>query len=200
MARSARTGPGAHGSPVGRLHPWLGQEGEQRAALAAKMVQQPPVGCVHGLTGQQQVDCRTQPLGLGRNLGGVQFASLAAIPCRQGSLEDRRTACGVLAWPRSASASSSRQRRSRWTLSGAPHNVHLLRNSFRYASRRDWAAIARDLKPVYTQCRCVRSLPACARLPDPHLSGSSVRRPHQSDACSMLLPEITMRAFTENQR
>jgi putative transposase len=28
--------------------------------------------------------------------------------------------------------------------------VHLLRNSFRYASRRDWAAIAKDLRPVYT--------------------------------------------------
>jgi transposase-like protein len=28
--------------------------------------------------------------------------------------------------------------------------VHLLRNSFRYASRRDWPAIARDLKPIYT--------------------------------------------------
>ena len=28
--------------------------------------------------------------------------------------------------------------------------VHLLRNSFRYASRRDWAALAKDLKPVYT--------------------------------------------------
>jgi transposase-like protein len=28
--------------------------------------------------------------------------------------------------------------------------VHLLRNSFRYASRKDWAAIAKDLKPVYT--------------------------------------------------
>ncbi len=28
--------------------------------------------------------------------------------------------------------------------------VHLLRNSFRYASRKDWAAIARDLRPVYT--------------------------------------------------
>ena len=27
--------------------------------------------------------------------------------------------------------------------------MHLLRNSFRYASRRDWAAIAKDLKPVY---------------------------------------------------
>ena len=28
--------------------------------------------------------------------------------------------------------------------------VHLLRNSFKYASRRDWAAIAKALKPVYT--------------------------------------------------
>jgi transposase-like protein len=28
--------------------------------------------------------------------------------------------------------------------------VHLLRNSFRYASKKDWSAIARDLKPVYT--------------------------------------------------
>jgi putative transposase len=28
--------------------------------------------------------------------------------------------------------------------------VHLLRNSFRYASRRDWEKIARDLKPIYT--------------------------------------------------
>ena len=28
--------------------------------------------------------------------------------------------------------------------------VHLLRNSFRYASKRDWGMIAKDLKPVYT--------------------------------------------------
>lgn len=28
--------------------------------------------------------------------------------------------------------------------------MHLLRNSFKYASRKDWAAVARDLKPVYT--------------------------------------------------
>ena len=28
--------------------------------------------------------------------------------------------------------------------------VHLLRNSFKYVSRRDWAEIAKDLKPVYT--------------------------------------------------
>jgi putative transposase len=28
--------------------------------------------------------------------------------------------------------------------------VHLLRNSFKYASKRDWSEIAKDLKPVYT--------------------------------------------------
>jgi len=28
--------------------------------------------------------------------------------------------------------------------------VHLLRNSFRYASKKDWGALAKDLKPVYT--------------------------------------------------
>jgi putative transposase len=28
--------------------------------------------------------------------------------------------------------------------------VHLLRNSFRYASRKDWPAVAKDLKPIYT--------------------------------------------------
>jgi transposase-like protein len=28
--------------------------------------------------------------------------------------------------------------------------LHLIRNSFRYASRRDWAVLAKDLRPVYT--------------------------------------------------
>jgi putative transposase len=28
--------------------------------------------------------------------------------------------------------------------------IHLLRNSFRYASRRDWPTLAKDLKPIYT--------------------------------------------------
>jgi putative transposase len=28
--------------------------------------------------------------------------------------------------------------------------VHLLRNSFKYASKKDWPAVAKDLKPVYT--------------------------------------------------
>jgi putative transposase len=28
--------------------------------------------------------------------------------------------------------------------------LHLIRNSFRYASRADWDELARDLRPVYT--------------------------------------------------
>ena len=38
----------------------------------------------------------------------------------------------------------------RCTLCRRRHKVHLLRNSFRYASKKDWAAIAKDLRPVYT--------------------------------------------------
>ena len=30
------------------------------------------------------------------------------------------------------------------------HNIHLIRNTFRYASRKYWDQISRDLKPVYT--------------------------------------------------
>ena len=36
------------------------------------------------------------------------------------------------------------------TLCRYRHNVHLLRDSFKYASKRDWAQLAKDLKPVYT--------------------------------------------------
>jgi putative transposase len=28
--------------------------------------------------------------------------------------------------------------------------LHLIRNTFRYASRKDWDELARDLRPVYT--------------------------------------------------
>jgi putative transposase len=40
--------------------------------------------------------------------------------------------------------------------------VHLLRNSFRYASKKDWAAIAKDLKPVYTAAGEAAALDAFA--------------------------------------
>jgi putative transposase len=40
--------------------------------------------------------------------------------------------------------------------------VHLLRNSFAYASRRDWAAMAKDLRPVYTAVSEAAALDALA--------------------------------------
>ena len=42
--------------------------------------------------------------------------------------------------------------------------VHLLRNSFRYASRRDWPQIAKDLKPIYTAPDRGRGAGAVGRL------------------------------------
>ncbi|MCU1684504.1 MAG: transposase, mutator type, partial [Amycolatopsis sp.] len=30
------------------------------------------------------------------------------------------------------------------------HNIHLIRNTFRLASRVDWDAMKRDIKPIYT--------------------------------------------------
>jgi len=42
--------------------------------------------------------------------------------------------------------------------------VHLLRNSFRYASKRDRAAIAKDLKPVYTAVSEAAALDAFAEF------------------------------------
>src|SRR6516165_10569815 len=42
--------------------------------------------------------------------------------------------------------------------------VHLLRNSFRYASKRDWAEVAKDLKPVYTAASEAAALDAFAEF------------------------------------
>jgi len=42
--------------------------------------------------------------------------------------------------------------------------VHLLRNSFKYASRRDWGVIANDLKPVYTAASEAAALDAFAEF------------------------------------
>jgi len=41
--------------------------------------------------------------------------------------------------------------------------IHLIRNTFRYAARQDWDAIARDLKPIYT---AVNAEQAAAKLDD----------------------------------
>ena len=42
--------------------------------------------------------------------------------------------------------------------------IHLLRNSFKYASKADWPAIARDLKPVYTAINEQAALDAFAEF------------------------------------
>jgi transposase-like protein len=44
--------------------------------------------------------------------------------------------------------------------------VHLLRNSFRYASKKDWSALAKDLKPVYTAASESAALDAFAEFSD----------------------------------
>jgi transposase-like protein len=44
--------------------------------------------------------------------------------------------------------------------------IHLLRNTFRYASKRDWAQIARDIKPVYTAVSEQAALDAFAEFSD----------------------------------
>jgi putative transposase len=44
--------------------------------------------------------------------------------------------------------------------------VHLLRNTYRYASKADWAAIAKDLKPVYTAPSEQAALDAFAEFSD----------------------------------
>jgi len=42
--------------------------------------------------------------------------------------------------------------------------VHLLRNSFKYASKRDWAEVAKGLKPVYTAASEAAALDAFAEF------------------------------------
>ena len=43
------------------------------------------------------------------------------------------------------------------------HNIHLIRNTFRLASRGDWDALKRDVKPV---CTAVNAAAARAALDD----------------------------------
>ena len=42
--------------------------------------------------------------------------------------------------------------------------VHLIRGSFRYASKRDWPALARDLKPIYTAATEAAALERLAEM------------------------------------
>jgi len=71
--------------------------------------------------------------------------------------------------------------------------VHLLRNSFRYASRRDWPELARDLKPIYTApseqaaLDRSRSSPTSGRSDTRRSSGSGpTRGPSSCRSCASM--------------
>jgi transposase-like protein len=42
--------------------------------------------------------------------------------------------------------------------------IHLIRNTFRLASRRDWDALKRDVKPIYTAVNAVAARAALEEL------------------------------------
>ena len=54
--------------------------------------------------------------------------------------------------------------------------VHLLRNTFRYASKKDWDAIKRDVKPIYT----APSAAAAAAARDAGQVGGEISRDPQA--------------------
>jgi transposase-like protein len=44
--------------------------------------------------------------------------------------------------------------------------IHLIRNTFRLASKRDWAALRRDVKPIYTAVNATAARAAFDQLAD----------------------------------
>ncbi len=44
------------------------------------------------------------------------------------------------------------------------HNIHLIRNTFRLASRRDWDALKHDVKPIYTAVNATAARAALEEL------------------------------------
>jgi transposase-like protein len=58
--------------------------------------------------------------------------------------------------------------------------IHLIRNTFRLASRRDWDALKRDLRPIYTAVNAEAARAALDDLADKW--GSGIRRSSGSGA------------------
>ena len=52
--------------------------------------------------------------------------------------------------------------------------IHLIRKTFRLASRRDWDALKRDVKPIYTAVNAAAARPRSSSSPSP--GGSATRR------------------------
>jgi hypothetical protein len=104
---------GLLGAPVGRLHTGQPQEREQVLALGGEVVEQPPVGRVAGGPGHQLVELRAEAVCLAGEGGPIQGARVVGVAEGERVQQDAAYRVRGAGCPRSASASSSRQRRSR---------------------------------------------------------------------------------------
>ena len=73
--------------------------------------------------------------------------------------------------------------------------LHLIRNTFRLASRADWDKMARDLRPVYT---AVNEADAQARLDEFHTIGATATR--RSARCGRTPGPSSCRSWTTRPR
>jgi transposase-like protein len=73
--------------------------------------------------------------------------------------------------------------------------LHLIRNTFRYASRRDWEAMAKDLRPVYTA-----ATEQAAQAPMTSSPGAGWRSIRQSARCGSGRGRSSCRSWTTTWR
>ena len=74
--------------------------------------------------------------------------------------------------------------------------IHLIRNTFRLASKRDWDALKRDVKPIYTAVNAAAARAALDEL-DRDL-GQAVRR--RSSGCGRTPGKSSSRSWTTTWR
>ena len=73
--------------------------------------------------------------------------------------------------------------------------IHLIRNTFRLASKRDWDAIKRDVKPIYTAVNAAAARAALDELAEQ--VGASTRR---SSGCGRTRGRSSSRSWTTTSR
>ena len=73
--------------------------------------------------------------------------------------------------------------------------IHLIRNTFRLASKRDWDALKRDVKPIYTAVNAAAARAALDELTEKW--GSATRR---SSGCGTTPGRSSSRSWTTTWR
>ena len=74
--------------------------------------------------------------------------------------------------------------------------VHLIRNTFRLASKRDWDALKRDVKPIYTAVNAEAARAALDELAE-RMGRSGIRR---SSGCGTTPGNSSSRSWTTTSR